>query len=1099
MLRQNLFSSVGLGFTILFLILGDPKNDEPSQLLRRVTTTSEEVLNLNPSLSGDGRFIAFESTRDLAGAGGNGFHALLADLRYQVPQFVQMASARAVAPAMSEDGSVVTFSSSGDPLGSNGDGNSEIFVFRNGGLVQITHTTANETVNRLTDGNFQPSVSDDGRYIAFSSNRDLAGQNADGNLEVFVCDSSDLSIRQLTNTFGSTGAASAKISGDGNIIAYIRDGGSLGRDLVLQDRPLLQSARIVAEHVPTVKMAYGRTISDDGSRVVYSAETSANASQVFLWDGRNEVTRQLTDLGSREEDVSLQATISGDGTRVAFATRRAVIDNNPDHSVDLYLIDVPTAHFERVTNAPARATAEVVSSLNDDGSIIAFSFPRILTDPNVSADLANNSEVYATTIATRPQFGEATILNGASFGREPALDETIAPSSIAVARGSALAHTTLQARRMSDGSFPLTVGGTYVSVKGRRAPMFYVSPGEVHFLVPLETENGLAEIIVTNSDGFRSRSTILVRSSAPGVFTTNSESSNEGVILNADTLQAGPFDPGGGNLRLSIFATGVRNAAEVSASIFGRAIPVGSVNASPDLPGLDEIHVIVPADFRGTGRVNLTVSADGRAANPAELHFVGTATRDVVINEVLADPPDGLAGDSNHDGVRSSSDDEFIELVNQGSAVNLSGWTIRTRASNTTNEITRHVFSSDTFLLSGELIVVFGGGTFDPINPAFGCARVEDASSGGLSLVNGGLTVLIRDSIGNLVTEFTYGGGTDLVGDNNQSLTRDPDILGNFTQHSTVVGANGRRYSPGLKVTGIPFITCEASFASITISPLVADLAIGASVQLMAQPLDTYGRPVANVNLLFDSDDPSIVSVDSVSVDQMTGAAFATVSGHIAGSAHITAHATAGVTTIVSAPVVVNVLPPPSLALVVIRQVYGGGNNSGATFQNDFVELFNRGTITVDFSVTPYSLQYASAAGNFSNANKLNLTAGVLAPGQHFLIRLAGGTTNGLPLPTADAFSASINLSAADGKVALVMGTTLLAGNGCPLNSSVADFVGYGSANCAEGTATGALSATRSARRVSSCVDTNSNSTDFAVVTNPPAPNNSATPAVPCP
>jgi hypothetical protein len=195
----------------------------------------------------------------------------------------------------------------------------------------------------------------------------------------------------------------------------------------------------------------------------------------------------------------------------------------------------------------------------------------------------------------------------------------------------------------------------------------------------------------------------------------------------------------------------------------------------------------------------------------------------------------------------------------------------------------------------------------------------------------------------------------------------------------------------------------------------------------------------------------------------------------------------------------VNVLPPPSLALVVIRQVYGGGNNSGANFQNDFVELFNRGTTPVDFSVTPYSLQYASAAGSFSNANKLNLTAGILAPGQHFLVRLAGGTTNGLPLPAADAFSASINLSAGDGKVALVTGTTLLTGNGCPLNSSVADFVGYGSANCAEGTATGALSATRSARRVSSCVDTNSNSTDFTVVTNPPAPNNSATPAVPCP
>ena len=42
-------------------------------------------------------------------------------------------------------------------------------------------------------------------------------------------------------------------------------------------------------------------------------------------------------------------------------------------------------------------------------------------------------------------------------------------------------------------------------------------------------------------------------------------------------------------------------------------------------------------------------------------------------------------------------------------------------------------------------------------------------------------------------------------------------------------------------------------------------------------------------------------------------------------------------------------------ANLVISQVYGGGGNSNASFQNDFVEIFNRGTTTVDFAVTPYS------------------------------------------------------------------------------------------------------------------------------------------------
>ena len=30
---------------------------------------------------------------------------------------------------------------------------------------------------------------------------------------------------------------------------------------------------------------------------------------------------------------------------------------------------------------------------------------------------------------------------------------------------------------------------------------------------------------------------------------------------------------------------------------------------------------------------------------------------------------------------------------------------------------------------------------------------------------------------------------------------------------------------------------------------------------------------------------------------------------------------------------------------IVISQVYGGGGNSGATLTNDFIELFNRGTL----------------------------------------------------------------------------------------------------------------------------------------------------------
>src|SRR5215813_7743027 len=46
---------------------------------------------------------------------------------------------------------------------------------------------------------------------------------------------------------------------------------------------------------------------------------------------------------------------------------------------------------------------------------------------------------------------------------------------------------------------------------------------------------------------------------------------------------------------------------------------------------------------------------------------------------------------------------------------------------------------------------------------------------------------------------------------------------------------------------------------------------------------------------------------------------------------------------------------------VVISEVYGGGGNSGATFTNDFIELYNRGAAPVNLA--GWSVQYASAAG----------------------------------------------------------------------------------------------------------------------------------------
>ncbi len=181
-----------------------------------------------------------------------------------------------------------------------------------------------------------------------------------------------------------------------------------------------------------------------------------------------------------------------------------------------------------------------------------------------------------------------------------------------------------------------------------------------------------------------------------------------------------------------------------------------------------------------------------------------------------------------------------------------------------------------------------------------------------------------------------------------------------------------------------------------------------------------------------------------------------------------------------------------SQGIVVISQVYGGGGNSGATYQNDFVELFNRGGTAI--SLNGMSVQYASTAGTFQATLTVNLPNVSLPPGGYYLVQQASGGGTGAVLPTPD-LTGAVNMSSTNGKVALVNSTTPIASCTDP---TVLDLVGYGTANCAEGTAAHALSNTTSAQRNGGgCTDNNNNSTDFTVTT--PVARNSATPANICP
>jgi uncharacterized protein len=161
---------------------------------------------------------------------------------------------------------------------------------------------------------------------------------------------------------------------------------------------------------------------------------------------------------------------------------------------------------------------------------------------------------------------------------------------------------------------------------------------------------------------------------------------------------------------------------------------------------------------------------------------------------------------------------------------------------------------------------------------------------------------------------------------------------------------------------------------------------------------------------------------------------------------------------------------------VVISQIYGGGGNTGATYKNDYIELFNKSSAAVN--LTGWSVQYASSTGV---AWQITNLSGTLAAGAYYLIQEAAGTGGTVNLPNPDAFG-TIAMSGTTAKIALRNTTTACSGT-CSALPNTVDFVGYGSANDFEGTVGPATSNTAAILRAGTprgAQDTDNNATDFS-------------------
>ena len=193
--------------------------------------------------------------------------------------------------------------------------------------------------------------------------------------------------------------------------------------------------------------------------------------------------------------------------------------------------------------------------------------------------------------------------------------------------------------------------------------------------------------------------------------------------------------------------------------------------------------------------------SDDDCPNEAGLpEYNGCSQPLLIINEVLYDPPSGDAGDANGDGTREAQEDEFIEFVNIGGTLDLSGYTIHDNAQE------RHVFPEGTVIPPGGVLVLFGGG-----NPtgAFGNAIVQTATTGLLNMNNAGDFVTLYNNNGEVVLTFDIeplSNNPDESYSRYPDLNTEPDSEGNlFYQHASLSESSGTLFSPGTKIDGTNF------------------------------------------------------------------------------------------------------------------------------------------------------------------------------------------------------------------------------------------------------------------------------------------------------
>ncbi|MCS6908422.1 MAG: hypothetical protein RML93_11150, partial [Anaerolineales bacterium] len=277
-------------------------------------------------------------------------------------------------PSLSADGRYVAFESSApDLVLGDTNGKWDIFVRdRQTGTTKLV-STGFGLLGPANGNSFNSAISADGRYVAFES---IASNLVPGDTN----NKRDIFVRDLqTNTTGrvsvSTGGSQANdhsynpaISADGRYVAFWSDASNLVpndtngvSDIFVHDRQTGETRRVSVSStgVQANMVSYFPSISADGRYVAYNSIASNLVSgdsngefDVFVHDLTNSQTQRISvsSDGTQGNGSSLQPKISGNGRFVAFQSYATnLVNNDTNGRLDVFVRDLQTGTTERVS------------------------------------------------------------------------------------------------------------------------------------------------------------------------------------------------------------------------------------------------------------------------------------------------------------------------------------------------------------------------------------------------------------------------------------------------------------------------------------------------------------------------------------------------------------------------------------------------------------------------------------------------------------------------------------------------------------------------------------------------------------------------------